>query len=111
MDSRVTTTHKFRARLRFKQYDVILTSQQSILTKIVSLFEGESMQTQYSVFGYRTDLYFQDYKLAIETDENCQSDRNIDYKIKRKKEIERELGCEFIRIDPEKTLIFLKLSM
>ena len=26
-------------------------------------FEGENMQTQYSVLGYRIDLYFHDYKL------------------------------------------------
>ena len=39
------------------------------------------MQTQYSVLGYRIDLCFQDYKLALETDENGHSDRNIEYEI------------------------------
>ena len=29
------------------------------------------------------DLYFHDYKLAIEIDRNGRSNRNIDYKIKR----------------------------
>ena len=43
------------------------------------------MQTWYSVVGYRIDLYFHDYKLAIEIDENGRSDRNIDYEIKKKK--------------------------
>ena len=28
--------------------------------------EGENMQTQYSVLGYKIDLYFHDYKLATE---------------------------------------------
>ena len=28
-------------------------------------FEGENTQTQYSVIGYRIDLYYHDYKLAI----------------------------------------------
>ena len=28
--------------------------------------------------------------------------RNVDYKIKRQKAIEQELGCKFIRIDPDK---------
>ena len=60
------------------------------------------MQTQYNVLSYRIDLYFNDYKLAIEIDENVHSDRNIDYKIKRQKAIEQELGCKFIRIDPDK---------
>ena len=52
--------------------------------------------------GYRIDLYFQDYKLAIETDENRHRNRNIDYEIKRQKAIEQDLGCKYIRIDPNK---------
>ena len=60
------------------------------------------MQPQYSVLGYRVDLYFHDYKLSIEIDENGHSDRNIDCEKKRKRSIEQELGCEFIRVDPEK---------
>ena len=60
------------------------------------------MQTQYSVLGYRIDLYFHDYTLAIEIDENGHSYRNIDCKIKRQKAIEQELGCKLIRVDPDK---------
>ena len=70
--------------------------------KIMSSFEGKNLQRQYNVSGYRIDLYFLDYKLAIETDENGHSDRNIGYKIKKQKAIEQELNCEFIRIDPGK---------
>ena len=51
---------------------------------------------------YRIDLYFLDYKLATEIDKNRHSDRNIDYKTKRQKTIEQELGCKFIRTDPDK---------
>ena len=65
------------------------------------LFEAENIKTQY-VLGFRINLCFQDYKLTIEIDENGHSDRNIDYKIKRQKVIEQELGCKFIRIDPDK---------
>ena len=65
-------------------------------------FEGENMQTQFKVAVYRPDLYFHNYKLAIEIDENGQRDRNIDYEIKRQKAIEQELGCKSIRIDPNK---------
>ena len=36
------------------------------------------MQTQYSVLGYRIDLYFDDYRLAIEVDELGHNDRNND---------------------------------
>ena len=70
MNCRMTSAYKVRTRLGFKQYDVILTKEKSVLTKILSSFEGENMQTRYNILGYRIDLYFHDYKLAIETDEN-----------------------------------------
>ena len=62
MDCRTTSAYKLRSRLGFKQYDVILTKEQSVLTKIMSSFERENMQTQYNVSGYRIDLYFHDYR-------------------------------------------------
>ena len=43
----------------------------------MSSFEGENMQTQYNVLGYRIDLCFHDYKLAKEIDKNRHSDRHI----------------------------------
>ena len=75
-----------------------------MLTKIKSWFEVEKIQTQcmYSLSDYRIDLYFHDYKLAIEVDENGHNDRNILYEIKRQKSVEQKLGCEFFRIDPDK---------
>ena len=57
--------------------------EQLVLTKIKSSFEGEKMQKQYNVLGYRINLYFYDYKLEIKVDENGHSNRNVDYKIKR----------------------------
>ena len=60
------------------------------------------MQTQWSVLGYRIDQYFHDYKLAIEVDEYSHKNRDIDYEIKRRKATEKDLGFEFIRINPNK---------
>ena len=54
------------------------------------------MQTQYNVLSEEIDLFFHDYKLAIEIDENGHSDRNINYEMKRRKAIDQELGCGFI---------------
>ena len=88
MDSRTTSAHKFRTRLGLKQYDVILLKEQLVLTKIMSSFEGENMQTQYNVLSYRTDLYFHGYKLAIEIEKNKYRYKNIDREIKRQKSIE-----------------------
>ena len=48
-------------------------------------FKGENMQTQDNILGYRIGLYFHNYKLAVEIDENGHSDRNIGGGIKRKK--------------------------
>ena len=59
------------------------------------------MQIQYTVIGYRTDLYFHEYKLAIEVDELSHNHRNIVYEIQRRKALERELNCVFIRINPD----------
>ena len=50
------------------------------------------MQRQYNVLHYRIDLYFHDYKLAMEIDENGHSNRSIYYEIKRQKEIEGKFG-------------------
>ena len=60
MDYRTTSAHKFRTRLGFKQY-VILTKEQSVLTKIMSLFEGKNMQAQYNVLSYWIDFYYHGY--------------------------------------------------
>ena len=92
---------EFRSKLGFNQYDITLTKEQSLLKSVMDTFEGENMQTQYSVLGYRIDLYFHDSKLAMEIDEEGHKDRNIDHEIKRQKATEKELGCEFIRIDPD----------
>ena len=102
MDFRKTSTYKFRTELRFKQYYVILTEKTISAKKIMRLFKGGNMQTQYNVSSYRIDLYFRDYKLPIEIDENRYSDRNVACEIKRQKAMEQELDYKFIRIDPDK---------
>ena len=82
-------------------HDVINTKEQTVLRSIKDAFEGEDMQTQYTVIGYRIDLYFHKHKLAIEVDELGHADRNLDNEIERQKTLERELNCVFIRINPD----------
>ena len=91
----------FRENLGFTLYDVINTKEQSVIKSIKDAFEGEDMQTQYSVLGYRINLFFHKYKLAIEVDELRYADRNINNEIKRQRALERELSCVFIRINPD----------
>ena len=52
----------------------------------MSSSEGENMKTQYNILSYRTDLYFHDSMVAIETDANGHNNRNIDYEKKGKKQ-------------------------
>ena len=80
---------------------MINTKEQSVINLRKDAFEGENMQTQYSVLGYRTDLYFHKYKLAIEFEELGHNDRNINDETERQRALERELSCVFIRINPD----------
>ena len=45
MNWKTTSAYKFRIKLGFKQYDVILTKELSLLTKLMNLFERENMDT------------------------------------------------------------------
>ena len=64
-------------------------------------FEGENIQTQYSVLDYRIDIYFHDYKLVVEVDRKVHKDRNIDHEMQIQKALEKKLSCKFIRINPD----------
>ena len=45
--------------------DVINTKEQTTLGETKEAYEGKNVQTQHSVFRYRIDLYFYDYRLEI----------------------------------------------
>ena len=57
MNSRSSKAIEFRSKLGFNQYDITLKKESSVLKSIMDTFEGENMQTQYSVLGYKIDLY------------------------------------------------------
>ena len=90
MDCRTKAAHKFRTRSGFKQYDV----------------------NQRTINANNIDLYFYDYKLAIEIDDSSHYDINNGYKIDRQKDMEEFLVVSLLGlILIKKTLIFIKLSM
>ena len=107
MDCRTDESWKFKRNLGFKLHDVINTKEQSVINSIKDAFEGENMQTQYSVLSYRIDLYFDKYKLAVEVDELGHADRNVNNEIKRQRALERELNCVFIRINPDEPHFYI----
>ena len=101
MDCRIDESCNFLKKLGVRIHDVINTKEQTVISAIKDAFEGESMQTQYSVLDYRIDLYFHEYELAIEIDELGHNDRNINDEIQRQQALEGELNCVFIRINPD----------
>ena len=59
----------FRFLLWFKEHDIMKIIEKTTLESLRDTFEGENIQTHYKVLGYEIDLYFHDYKLAVEIDE------------------------------------------
>ena len=86
MHCRVSTPKmvEFRSKLGFYQYDITLTKEQSVLKSVMAAFEGENMQTQYSVLGYKIDLYFHDYRLGVEVDKFDYCDENNENEIRKR---------------------------
>ena len=101
MNCRIDESCNLKKNLGFTLHDVINAKEQTIINSIKDAFEGEDKQTQYTVIGYRIDLYFHKYNLAIEVDELGHNDRNIDCEIQRQQALERELNYVFIRINPD----------
>ena len=79
----------FLKKIGFKLFDVINTEEQTIINSIKDTFQGANIQTQYSVLGYRIDLYFHEYKLAIEVHELGHTNRNINNETERQKALEK----------------------
>ena len=68
-DCRTAKACSFKRRLGFKLHDVFNKKQQTVVETIREVFKGENMKDEYYVLRYRIDLYFHDYRLAIEVDE------------------------------------------
>ena len=77
-------------------------TEKTTLDSIKNAFEGENIKTHYRALGYENYIYFHDYKVAVEIDEKDHQDRDISREIERQKALEKKLGCEFIRINPDK---------
>ena len=72
-----------KRNLGFNLHDMINTKEQTVLRLIKDAIEGEDIETQYTVMGYRIDLYFHKHKLAVEVDELGHADRNLNNDIER----------------------------
>ena len=70
------------------------------LRAIKKTFKGVKMIEQFAIGNYLIDLYFPDFKIAVECDEMGHCDRNVKYEEKRQCEIESQLNCKFVRYNP-----------
>lgn len=67
---------------------------------------------QYNVLNYRVDLYIKELNATIEFDENNHDSYRYEQHEGRQREIEKELGCKFIRVsDNESNLYNIGLVM
>ena len=68
-----------------------------MLTKIMRSLERKSMQTQYNVLDYRIDLYFHDYKFAIQIDENGHNKIILSIRSKQNKNLNKKTKSNRIK--------------
>ena len=85
IDCRTDESCNLKRNLGFRLHDVINTKEQTVINSITYALIGEDIQTQYSVLGYRIDLFFHKHKFAIEVEELGQADRNLSNEIERQK--------------------------
>ena len=89
-----------------------MCKKESVTIKIIKVFSNEKILLQHSVLNYQIDLYFSEHKLAIEVGQKGHIDRDEKKENEREEKIKKELGCKFIRINPdaENYDIFVKIG-
>jgi very-short-patch-repair endonuclease len=81
-----------------------LTKEQQTLSSITNVFKTENFDDQYKIGKYYLDLYFKDYKIVIECDENGHSDRKPHKERERMDFVNETLGItdsNWIRFNPD----------
>lgn len=76
--------------------------EEEIHENLIRAFKNYKIKQQFSILSYRIDLYFLDFKLAIECDEDNHNNYNKNNEIKRQNLITNELNCAWIRYNPYK---------
>ena len=102
MECRTDELCNLKRNLRFKLHDVINTNEQTVLKSIKDAFEGEDMQTQYSVLGYRIDLHFNNINFKLKLMNQDMLAEILVMELKDKKRQKKKIDRVFIRINPDK---------
>lgn len=100
--SRLPTTVDIAKDIGFKIHEYKVPAKETdSISKIIKVFKNEKIKFQYTVLKYKIDLYFLEYKLAIECDENNHKNRDSAYEKLRQKQITQKLKCSWIRFNPD----------
>ena len=71
------SAEQFRCKLGFKQHDIMMIKEQSMVTKVIKAFLREEISLQHSISsGDIIDIYLPKHKLAIKVDEFSYCDIN-----------------------------------
>jgi hypothetical protein len=82
-------------------HPILIYIETATIGFISEIFKDFNIKKQYRVDKYLIDLYFIDYKIAVECDEEHHKS-NIKNDKEREEIIKKELNCCFIRFTPNK---------
>lgn len=68
---------------------------------MISSIEAEIMENQFLVFPNKIGSSFDDWQLTIKCNQKVHKSCLMGYEVRRQRLVEKELGCDFIRFDPE----------
>ena len=115
----------FRKTLMIPDFEISVRPEHEVKSKIGTIFVNEEILEEHSVKVYeidhifmsitekkiqtdengceyilfRIDIYFTKCFLAVETDGKGHTDKDLIFEEKRQKALEKELNCEFVRIN------------
>lgn len=81
--------------------DIDITKEQKTIGQIRRAFQHLRTVQQYKVAPYYTDLYFPDYRIAVECDEEGHRRYSLKEERKRENYIEQRLNCSFVQYNPD----------
>lgn len=90
--------------LNINLHVVYSSDEAHFITILEESFSECKIHKQFSIDKYRIDMYFIDYKIAVEIDENNHINRDILYEEERELFITNKLKCVFIRFNPNEKL-------
>lgn len=80
---------------------ILLTREQITIRQVIKAFKYITAIQQYRVLSYSVDLYFPQYRIAVECDEDGHRRYSKEAELKRQGLIERRLNCKFVRYNPD----------